>query len=977
MPEHRLSILHVSDLHARSMEVDELPEVLRERRRGQVRREAASRARVLGEAWRLNLRAMYSNGERPDLVCLTGDVADWGLASEYAKATELVDELMRVLGIERSQVYVVPGNHDVQRTVSTAEWAQMRELLRTDARATSEWLAGGEPPRAVEAGVADAVMRRTAAFWQWVERGLGRPELLPGRHPHRRLGYHNVAALPHRLPFEVHVIGLDSAWLCGDDHDQGKLWLTEHQRDILLHDEHGRAWKGFRLALVHHPLEELAQLDSGPSRRGLAGAADLLLHGHQHDPVGNDLVDLDGSALRVLAAGCLYEGTEGSAWKNGCQRIDVVLDNAGRPLRAEIHFRAWSSRGHWYSDSSLYRGLRDGRMRWEAWSGGDHSGMATHDPRGRVEDDGLPNPMAARLEDAYARREALLVVGEATVDLDAEILELRRALRRGPTLHPGEYLGNGRFRLIEVIGRGGFALVWKAYDTKERRLVAVKVLHGELAREPNRCERLFRGARRMAELRHPNVVRVLVPEGEDEGFHYFVMELVPGGDLYRAVVDGRLDADRALAVIESVADALATAHSRGLVHRDVKPENILLREDGSPALGDFDLVQATDTTGGTKTTAMGSVIYAAPEQSVDASRVDHRADVYGLGMTTVFCVHGNKLPMTAMFNRDAFLSGLGCTPRVREVLQRAVALEPDERFESMSSFRLALATARRDGGDGRSRVEVVAPREEPSSTGARSEMMPDRGPRAALFETKVVHGVEMVLVPGGRFLMGSAKDDEMAYPSEQPQHEVELGAFWIARTAVTNAQYREYMEANPGVKEPEYWSDRSDNRDGHPVVGVSWYEARAYCEWAGLRLPTEAQWEYACRAGTTTRYCSGDAEEDLKKVGWYAGNSGRRLHAVGELEPNAWGLCDTHGNVLEWCEDTFCDYETRPRAEDGLRYETVGDATRVLRGGLFAYEARLARSAFRLRDVPDDRWGLVGFRPVQVDELPNPVVRPE
>ena len=101
-----------------------------------MRREAASRARVLGKAWTENLRALYPDGERPDLVCFTGDLADWGLASEYAKATELVDELVRVLGIEWSQIYVVPGNHDVQRYVSRAEWAAMRELLWVAAAST-------------------------------------------------------------------------------------------------------------------------------------------------------------------------------------------------------------------------------------------------------------------------------------------------------------------------------------------------------------------------------------------------------------------------------------------------------------------------------------------------------------------------------------------------------------------------------------------------------------------------------------------------------------------------------------------------------------------------------------------------------------------------------------------------------------------------------------------------------------------------
>jgi formylglycine-generating enzyme required for sulfatase activity len=182
---------------------------------------------------------------------------------------------------------------------------------------------------------------------------------------------------------------------------------------------------------------------------------------------------------------------------------------------------------------------------------------------------------------------------------------------------------------------------------------------------------------------------------------------------------------------------------------------------------------------------------------------------------------------------------------------------------------------------------------------------------------------------------------------------------------VTNAQYREYLEANRGVTEPEYWADQEYNQPQQPVVGVSWHEAKAYCAWAGLQLPTEAQWEYACRAGTTTRYCTGDTEQDLAKVGWYSGNSGMRLHAVRELEPNGWGVYDVHGNVREWCNDASGDYTTEPRAGDALRHEPVGGARRVMRGGHFGDVARFARSAFRFALEPGRRWFGVGFRPAQ------------
>jgi formylglycine-generating enzyme required for sulfatase activity len=222
-------------------------------------------------------------------------------------------------------------------------------------------------------------------------------------------------------------------------------------------------------------------------------------------------------------------------------------------------------------------------------------------------------------------------------------------------------------------------------------------------------------------------------------------------------------------------------------------------------------------------------------------------------------------------------------------------------------------------------------------------------------------GVELVRVPGGRFWMGSADGDPLAWDDEKPRHALELASFWLARTPITNAQYREYVQANPRVKAPAYWGDPLYDHDDQPVVGVSWHEAAAYCKWAGLVLPTEAQWEYACRAGTTGPYHG----EDPLALGWYEESSGRRLHAVGERPPNAWGLHDMHGNVWEWCRDALESYEVSPRAQDGLRKEPRGGTYRMVRGGLWFYPARYARSASRFRIVPASRLGFVGFRPAR------------
>ncbi|MCP4042949.1 MAG: formylglycine-generating enzyme family protein, partial [Gammaproteobacteria bacterium] len=163
------------------------------------------------------------------------------------------------------------------------------------------------------------------------------------------------------------------------------------------------------------------------------------------------------------------------------------------------------------------------------------------------------------------------------------------------------------------------------------------------------------------------------------------------------------------------------------------------------------------------------------------------------------------------------------------------------------------------------------------------------------------------------------------------------------------------------VTEPGYWADRRFNQPEQPVVGVSWDEAKKYAEWAGLRLPTEAEWAYACRAGTTTRYYLGDEEGDLERAGWYTVNSSRQSHPVGEKAMNGFGLYDMHGNAREWVEDDWHgDYNGAP--DDGTAWISgPRGSRRVIRGGGWSNDARYCRSACRISLEPGIR-GILGFR---------------
>ena len=181
---------------------------------------------------------------------------------------------------------------------------------------------------------------------------------------------------------------------------------------------------------------------------------------------------------------------------------------------------------------------------------------------------------------------------------------------------------------------------------------------------------------------------------------------------------------------------------------------------------------------------------------------------------------------------------------------------------------------------------------------------------------------------------------------------------------VTQAQYEQVMGVNPS----EY------KGANNPVEMVSWEDAVEFCrrlselpaeKAAGnvYRLPTEAEWEYACRAGTTTKFSFGDDESDFGEYGWYRENSGRTTHPVGSKLPNAWGLYDMHGNVWEWCQDWYGDYPSGSVTDPS---GATSSSFRVLRGGGWDYSADGCRSAFRGRDLPSCRdYGRLGFRVVR------------
>ncbi|MDC0325701.1 formylglycine-generating enzyme family protein [bacterium] len=246
----------------------------------------------------------------------------------------------------------------------------------------------------------------------------------------------------------------------------------------------------------------------------------------------------------------------------------------------------------------------------------------------------------------------------------------------------------------------------------------------------------------------------------------------------------------------------------------------------------------------------------------------------------------------------------------------------------------------------------------PSTPPSGSTKTSSSGSAAGVFAVKTGSGVDMVFLPGGKFIMGSDKES----PDEGPAHEVTIGPFMMDQVEVTHAMFEKVQLPNPS-----HWQDDPKK----PVEQVRWRDAKLYCnersllegltpcydeaqagwpcnfEANGYRLPTEAEWEFAARAGSSERYPSG--ERALKQSAWYGENAGKKSHIVGTRRPNAWGIHDLYGNVSEWCQDAYQEdyFAKSPKENPRGPADTPENTRRVMRGGSWKSSAEMCRVTFR------------------------------
>ncbi|MFZ4986095.1 MAG: serine/threonine protein kinase [Blastocatellia bacterium] len=527
-----------------------------------------------------------------------------------------------------------------------------------------------------------------------------------------------------------------------------------------------------------------------------------------------------------------------------------------------------------------------------------------------------------------------------------------------------------RYRLDSWIGGGGMGTVYAATHLRINRRCAIKVLSPHLTTNQFALRRFEQEAIAACQVEHPNAVQVTDSGVTPDNLAYLVMEYVEGRLLRELIPRGGMEYRRAVAMLSQICDVIEIAHQKMIIHRDLKPENIIVQNPGESEMVkvlDFGIAKMLDRGQGpgqsnnltVEGTVIGTPAYMSPEQCA-GRKPGPTSDIYSIGMIAYEMLSG-QLPFAAEAPNEFFVHHMSTEPRplseaapgvpavIAAEVMRALRKDPAARPESAREFsrRLRSAIRRIDGQltqdhpaprlrMGWSPWLVVAlilltvaggyawyNRPEPPPA-APVEFRKEKPAPAAVPE-------KMILIAGGRFRQGN----ELSRGSDSPTVEVEVDDFYLDETEVTNEQYKRFLDANPQRPAPAGWTNGQSGRvfppgeAGVPVTGVSWEDASAFARWAGKRLPTESEWEFAARSrGKYLLYPWGDNWSDNAANALEV----RRDPSAVDGFPNdrtEQGVLGMVGNVSEWVSDLHLRYDNRqpvfPKCPD----------CRVIRGGNF------------------------------------------
>ncbi len=435
----------------------------------------------------------------------------------------------------------------------------------------------------------------------------------------------------------------------------------------------------------------------------------------------------------------------------------------------------------------------------------------------------------------------------------------------------------------------------------------MKRLNASVAHDVRLSMRFRREIRLLSEFSHSAIVTVFDFDVDSDP-PYYVMEYSPIGHL--GYLAGRLNETQVLDVLTQLVAGLTYIHEMGIIHRDVKPENILVFPPRLAKLADFgigiDLNRSTR-----RLTSVGAVIgthgYAAPELRIRGLKTDHRADIYSLGIVVRQLLVGDRSRFGYSVPNETKESLLA---KYSPILNRASATNSGERHKSCEDFlgemRAAYGTASQPSPPRLAECEYQSPKTPP---------------------------LGMVLIPSGTFLFGRANTA------------IYVPAFYIDRFPVTNAGYAEFVKAT-GRRPPTHWDGVRPPTAlmNHPVTHVSWDDANEYAAWKGKALPTEQQWEAAARGVNGNVYPWGN---EFSALLCNSAESGRHMTTPVDAFPagaSSFGVFDLVGNVWEWLADWY------------------SDSMRVQKGGSFFNDLTYSATFYRAGDEPQHRTAVFGFR---------------
>ncbi len=586
-------------------------------------------------------------------------------------------------------------------------------------------------------------------------------------------------------------------------------------------------------------------------------------------------------------------------------------------------------------------------------------------------------------------------------------------------LTAGSKLGN--FTVIKQIGAGGMSEVYLVRDNLDR-LFALKTMSSKLSYDPSFRQRFEQEARIMASLSHPNIVQ-LHSYFEEDGKYCLVMEYVEGQslkELSRKI--GPIPEKRALKILRQMAEALSYAHRRGIIHRDVKPSNILLDANDNVKVMDFGIARMTEGPGLTQTgSQMGTLVYMSPEQIRDSKNVDEKTDVYSLGVSFYEMLTGRP-PFDEKNTSDFEIrehivykelpDPRNVYPNIGEeslrLLEGFTRKKPEQRLALSQISAGVISEKPEPVPEPATRVETIDKEETAKAPRSQNTLLIgllagilmlllviggvivwNAANKKGRVETIVVEDdsdskskpeqaslLEMIHVKGDAYIMGDHNWKQEGDGGDiRVPHEIRVSSFWIGKYEVSQREWMEIMSKNPSQWKGEEL----------PVENVSWHDAvefcnrlsdyegltRCYsgsgndivCNWKanGYRLPTEAEWEFAARGGVKSRGFKYSGSNNIDEVAWYDGNSGARTQYVGTRNGNELKIHDMSGNVWEWCWDWYDVFYYKSSEKVDPEGMDIG-WERCLRGGSWYYNAGLCEVSFRSYRAPGHRYNNIGFR---------------